>query len=33
MRASTSRNQANGSILTSSQEVTKLRSAAAVLLP
>ena len=33
MRESTSRNQANGSTFTSSQEVTKLRSAAAVLPP
>ena len=33
MRPSTSRNQANGSILTSSQEETKLRSTAAVLPP
>ena len=33
MRPSTSRNQANGSIFASSQEVTKLRSTAAVLPP
>src|SRR6266849_6429969 len=33
MRESTSRNQANGSIFTSSQEVTKLRSTAAVFPP
>jgi len=33
MRPSTSRNQANGSILTSSQEEMKLRSKAAVLPP
>ena len=33
MRESTSRNQANGSILTNSQEVTKLRCTAAVLPP
>ena len=33
IRESTSRNQANGSIFTSSQEVTKLRSTAAVLPP
>src|SRR5256885_10799985 len=33
MRLSTSRNQANGSIRTSSQEETKLRSTAAVLPP